>query len=254
MGEQAESAAGYHVIWGTNYIGESINPKRPKETLNMVDNTTHDALAANGGYETKSSGTITMANGSIKIYYIGSAVHKALRTDFKAKTERTCYFIRPSSGALAFTGFKFDAKISSFDEPIDAKGNITWEMEITPTSGMTDIDIPATGLTTPFFVVSDDDTPTPNTITPVPAAAAAVYAYEVELYSDTATFTITPTATVGSIYVGTQTTPVTSGTPSSAITAPATGKKMYLPIVVFEPGKVPKPYLLVVKKGPVAHP
>jgi len=252
MGEQAESAAGYHIIWGTKYIGESVSPKRPKETLNMVDNTTHDALAANGGYETKSSGTITMANGALKIYYIGSAVHKSLRTDFKAKTERTCYFIRPSSGALAFTGFKFDAKISSFDEPIDPKGNITWEMEVTPTSGMTDIETPAGGLTTPFFTIADDDTPTPNPITPVPAAAAAVYAYEVELYSDTATFTITPTATTGSIYV--DGTLVVSGAASGAITAPAAGKKMYLPIVVFETGKVPKPYLLVVKKGPVAHP
>jgi len=251
MGEMAESAGGYHVIWGTSYIGESVDPKRPKETLNMIDNTTHDALAANGGYETKSSGTITMADGSIKIYYIGSAVHKALRTDFKAKTERTVYLIRPSAGALAFTGVKFEAKISSFDEPIDKKGNVTWEMAITPTSGMTDIDTPATGLTTPFFAIADDDTPA-NVITPVPAAAAAVYAYEVELFSDNTTFTITPTATAGSIYV--EGVLVASAAASGTITAPAAGKKKYVSIVVYETGKMPKPYLLVVKKGPVAKP
>jgi hypothetical protein len=29
---------------------------------------------------------------------------------------------------------------------------------------------------------------------------------------------------------------------------------MYLPIVVFETNKTPKPYLLIVRKGPVAHP
>jgi len=249
MGEMAESAAGYHVIWGTSYIGESVDPKRPKETLNMVDNTTHDALAANGGYETKSSGTITMADGSIKIYYIGSAVHKALRTDFKAKTERTCYLIRPTAGGLAFTGCKFEAKISSFDEPIDKKGHVTWEMSITPTSGITDVETAATGLTTPFFAIADDDA---NPITPVPAAAAAVYAYEVELYSDNTTFTITPTATAGSIYV--EGVLVVSGAASGAITAPDAGKKKYVSIVVYETGKMPKPYLLIVKKGPVAHP
>jgi hypothetical protein len=249
MGEQAESAAGYHVIWGTGYIGETVDPKIPDETRNMVDNTTHDALAANGGYETKSKTTITQGDGSIKIYYIGSTVHKALRTDFKAGTERDCYMIRPSSGALAFTCRKFTAIISKMAEPIDKKGNVIWECTITPTSGQTDIEIPATGLTTPFFVVTDNDA---NPITPVPAAAAAVYAYDVELYSDDTTFTITPTATAGSIYVNG--TLVVSGAASGAITAPAAGKKMYVPIVVFEPTKCPKPYLLVVHKGPVAHP
>jgi hypothetical protein len=252
MGEEAVSAAGYHVIWGNSYIGETVDPKRPKETRNMVDNTTHDALAANGGYETKSIGTIAQADGSIKIYYIGSAVHKSLRTDFKNGTERDCYFIRPSSGALAFTGSKFTAVISSFDEPIDKKGHVTWEMAITPTSDQEDVETPATGLTTPFFVVGDDDTPTANTITPVPAAAAAVYAYKVELYSDNTTFTITPTATVGTIYVNGL--HVVSGAASAAITAPVAGKKLYVPIVVHEPGKMPKPYLLVVKKGPNTKP
>jgi hypothetical protein len=251
MGEQAESAAGYHVIWGTGYIGEVVDPKFPKETLNMVDNTTHDTLAANGGYETQSSGTITQAAGSIKIYYIGSTVHKALRTDFKAKTQRDCYMIRPSAGALAFTCRKFTGIISTMDEPIDKKGNVIWELTITPTSAQTDIETAATGLTTPFFTIADDDSP-PNVITPVPAAAAAVYAYEVELYSDTATFTITPTATAGSIYV--DGTVVVSGAASGAITSPAAGKKKYLPIVVFETSKTPKPYLLIVKRGPVAHP
>jgi hypothetical protein len=251
MGEQAESAAGYHVIWGTSYIGETVDPKMPDETRNMVDNTTHDALAANGGYETKSKGTITQSDGSIKIYYIGSTVHKALRTDFLAGTERTVYFIRPSGGALAFTCKKCTAIISKMSEPIDKKGNVTWELAITPTSGQTDVETASTGLTTPFFAIADDDTPG-NAITPVPAAAAAVYAYTVELYADNSTFTITPTATAGSIYVNG--TLVVSGAASSAITAPAAGKKMYLPIVVFEANKTPKPYLLIVSKGPTNHP
>lgn len=251
MGEQAESAAGYHVIWGTSYIGETVDPKMPDETRNMVDNTTHDALAANGGYETKSKGTITQSDGSIKIYYIGSTVHKALRTDFLAGTEREVYFIRPSNGALAFTCKKCTAIISKMSEPIDKKGNVTWELAITPTSGQTDVETPATGLTTPFFTIGDDDTPA-NVITPVPAAAAAVYAYHVELYADNTTFLITPTATAGSIYVNG--TLVVSGAASGAITAPVAGKKMYLPIVVFETSKTPKPYLLIVSKGPTNHP
>jgi len=251
MGEQAVSAAGYHVIWGTSYIGEAIDPKMPDETRNMVDNTTHDALAANGGYETKSKGIITQGDGSIKIYYIGSTVHKALRTDFLAGTERDVYFIRPSLGDLAFTCKKCTAIISKMAEPIDKKGNVTWELAITPTSGQTDIETAATGLTTPFFAIADDDSPT-NAITPVPAAAAAVYAYRAELYADNTTFTVTPTATVGSIYVNG--TLVVSGAASGNITAPAAGKKMYLPIVVFEANKCPKPYLVIIAKGPTNHP
>lgn len=251
MGEQAVSAAGYHVIWGTSYIGEAIDPKMPDETRNMVDNTTHDALAANGGYETKSKGIITQGDGSIKIYYIGSTVHKALRTDFLAGTERDVYFIRPSLGDLAFTCKKCTAIISKMAEPIDKKGNVTWELAITPTSGQTDIETAATGLTTPFFTIADDDSPT-NAITPVPAAAAAVYAYRAELYADNTTFTVTPTATVGSIYVNG--TLVVSGAASGNITAPAAGKKMYLPIVVFEANKCPKPYLVIIAKGPTNHP
>ena len=251
MGEQAVSAAGYHVIWGTSYIGEAIDPKMPDETRNMVDNTTHDALAANGGYETKSKGIITQGDGSIKIYYIGSTVHKALRTDFLAGTERDVYFIRPSLGDLAFTCKKCTAIISKMAEPIDKKGNVTWELAITPTSGQTDIETAATGLTTPFFAIADDDSPT-NAITPVPAAAAAVYAYRAELYADNTTFTVTPTATVGSIYVNG--TLVISGAASGNITAPAAGKKMYLPIVVFEANKCPKPYLVIIAKGPTNHP
>lgn len=249
MGEQAESAAGYHVIWGTSYIGETVDLGIPEETRNMVDNTTHDALAANGGYETKSKGTITQGDGSIKVYYLGSTVHNALRTDFLAGTERDVYFIRPSSGALAFTCRKCTALISKMREPVDKKGNITWELTLTPTSGQTDISTAATGLTTPFFAIADDDS---NAITPVPAAAAAVYAYDVEIYADNTSITITPTAAVGTIYV--DGTVVASGAASGAITAPAAGKKKYIPIVVFEANKCPKPYLLVVHKGPSNHP
>jgi len=249
MGEQAVSAAGYHVIWGTSYIGETVDLTLPERTRNMNDNTTHDALAANGGYETKSKGTITQADGSIKIYYLGSTVHKALETDFEAGTERDVYFIRPSSGDLAFTCKKMTAIISKFGEPVDKKGNVTWQLSITPTSGQTDITTAATGLTTPFFSILDNDS---NAITPVPAAAAAVYAYDVEIYSDDTSITITPTATAGSIYV--DGTLVVSGAASGAITAPAAGKKKYLPIVVFEATKCPKPYLLIVHKGPTAHP
>jgi len=249
MGEQAESAAGYHVIWGTSYIGETVDLKIPDKTRNMNENTTHDALAANGGQETKSKGTIAQGTGSIKIYYLGSTVHDALETDFDNGTERDVYFIRPSSGALAFTCKKCSAVISKFGEPVDKKGFVTWEMEITPTSAQTTIKTAATGLTTPFFSMLDNDS---NALTPVPAAAAAVYAYDVEIYSDDTSFTVTPTATAGSIYVNG--TLVVSGAASGAITAPAAGKKMYLPIVVFETAKCPKPYLLVVHKGPVAHP
>jgi len=252
MSEKAVSAAGYHVIWGSGYIGEVVDPVIPKETRNMVDNSTHDALAANGGVETKSIGTISQAEGSVKIYYIGTTVHKALLTDFKAGTERECWFIRPSKGNLTGTAKKCTAVISSMDEPIDKKGLVTWQMAITPTSEMTEVDTAAAGLTTPFFVISDDDTPTPNVITPVPAAAAATYAYDVELYSDNTMFTITPTATVGTIYV--DNILVASGAASGAITAPAQGTKIYIPIVVHETGKTPKPYLLRVRKGYVAHP
>jgi hypothetical protein len=252
MSENAVPAAGYHVIWGTSYIGEVITPKIPGEKLNMIDNTTHDALAANGGVETSSPGTITQNDGSVKIYYIGSTVHKALRTDFKAKTQREAWFIRPNSGGLIGTARKCTAVISSMEEPIDAKGEVIWEMNITPVTSITDVETPATGLTT--FVISDDKSPTPNVITPVPAAAAAVYAYEIQLYSDDATFTVTPTFSAGTCYINGNSTPTLTGVASTAITAPVQGKALYVPILFFETNKTPKPYLLHVTKGNVTKP
>jgi hypothetical protein len=249
MGESALSAAGYHVIWGNNYIGETVDLKIPKETRNMIDNTTHDALAANGGVETKSIGTITQADGSIKIYYIGSTVHAALKTDFKAGTERTVWFIRPTSGVLIGTSVKCTAVISSLDEPIDKKGHVTWETSITPTGALTEVSTASANLTTTFFTIADNDS---NVITPVPAAAAAVHAYMCELYIDDTSFTITPTATAGTIYVNNVL--VVSGAASGAITAPVAGKKLYVPIVVVETNKTPNPYLLCFYLGSVAHP
>lgn len=249
MGESALSAAGYHVIWGNSYIGETIDLKIPKETRNMVDNTTHDALAANGGVETKSIGTITQADGSIKIYYIGSTVHAALKTDFKAGTERTVWFIRPTSGSLIGTSVKCTAVISSLDEPIDKKGHVTWELTISPTGALTEVATASANLTIPFFTIADNDS---NVITPVPAAAAATHAYMCELYSDDTSFTITPTATAGTIYVNNVL--VVSGAASASITATAAGKKLYVPIVVVETNKTPNPYLLCFYLGSVVHP
>lgn len=251
MGESALSAAGYHVIWGNSYIGETVDLKIPKESRNMIDNTTHDALAANGGVETKSIGTLTQADGSIKIYYLGSTVHAALKTDFKAGTERTVWFIRPQSGSLIGSSVKCTAVISSLDEPIDKKGHITWEMTITPTGALTEVTTVADNLTTPFFAIADDDS---NAITPSPVAAPTVHAYNVELYIDNTSFTITPTCSASGTAIYVNNVLVVSGAASSAITAPATGKKLYIPIVVHKANATPNPYLLCVYLGSVPHP
>ena len=252
MAEDAVSAAGYHVIWGTQYLGEVVDPKIPKRTLNMVDKTTHDSLIVNNNMETKAPGIFSMSEGSVRIYYTGTTAQDGLETDFRASTARDCWFIRPSGGALAGKAYRCTAVISAMDEPIDKKGNVTWDIAITPTSDLTPVSTWAAGLTTPFFSIGDDDSPTPNTITPSPVAAAAVYAYNAELYADNSTFKITPTAAVGTIYVNGVL--VASGAASSTIPAPDAGKYTYVSVVVYETNKTPKPYLIRLKKGSVTKP
>jgi hypothetical protein len=87
-------------------------------------------------------------------------------------------------------------------------------VSITPTEGVTEVTAASTKLTTPFLVLTKNET---GTVTPVPAASATDYVLDFTMPQATvASYTLTPTASSGTIYVNG--TIVSSGSASGAIT------------------------------------
>jgi hypothetical protein len=84
---------------------------------------------------------------------------------------------------------------------------------ITPTESVTEVTAAASPLTTPFLVLTKNET---GTVTPVPAASGTDYVLDYTMPQATvASYTLTPTASAGTIYVNG--TIVTSGAASGAI-------------------------------------
>jgi len=84
---------------------------------------------------------------------------------------------------------------------------------ITPTEEVTEVTGACTNLTTPFLVLTKNET---GTVTPVPAASATNYVLDYTMPQATvASYVLTPTASSGTIYVNG--TVVASGSDSGAI-------------------------------------
>lgn len=99
----------------------------------------------------------------------------------------------------------------------------------TPVLGLT----ASTGLTTPFFVIS-------NSAVLTPSASGSVYDYVATVLTAVTSVTVTPTATAGVITVNGNT--VATGVASSAIPLGAAGSVTTITITVTETAKVPKTY------------
>lgn len=123
------------------------------------------------------------------------------------------------------------------DAPVDGKIEFSagYKLSGKPHSGFR-----ATGLTTPFFVLSEGN----DTVSP--ARASGTYAYTASVANGVTSLTITPTSAAGdSIYV--QGEAVDSGDASSAITL-AVGANV-LTVVVYQDGKLPARYQITVTRA-----
>jgi len=147
-----------------------------------------------------------------------------LQTDFDGETAQSFVLNVHVAVIAVVTKFKTDFTVGS---------QVTFAAELKITGQPVLAVTASTGLTTPFFSVSQSGVI-------VPAAAGDVYEYVVTFLTGVTSHTITPTAAAGVITVNDSV--VSTGNPSSAITLGAAGSITTSTIVVTETGKTAKTY------------
>jgi len=157
--------------------------------------------------------------------------------DFIAGSTKEVIITGPSAAAFTWT---FNAYIKNFSGgmPMTDRIHFSATLKITgkPVLGVT----ASTGLTTPFFAISES-------AVIVPDPAAATYEYVATVLTGITSVTVTPTATAGVITVDGNV--VATGEASSAITLGDAGTVTDITIVVKETGKTAKTYVIHVARA-----
>lgn len=136
------------------------------------------------------------------------------------------------SGYATLSDFSYEGP---YDSESTASGSLTGSGELAPTGTAK-----STGLTTPFFVISQS-----AVVTPV--KAGDVFDYIATVLTGVTSVTVTPTAAAGDITVNGNV--VATGVASSAITLGAAGTNTTIQIVVTETDKQPKTYTIRVARA-----
>jgi hypothetical protein len=185
-------------------------------------------------------GMLTAGDVSLTGNYIYSDTtgQQAMLTDMLARSVKTGIITFPASTGTTwtFSGYPTACKIG--DAPVD--GKIPFTATIHPTGKPTLATATSTGLTTPFFAISES-----AVITPDPANDE--YDYVATVATEITSVTVTPTATAGTITVNGNT--VATGEASSAITLGAAGTNTTVTIVVTETSKAPVTYTVRVARA-----
>ena len=162
----------------------------------------------------------------------------ALMADQLAMTVQSFVLTLPT--AITST-WSFSALVTKFkvgDYAVGGKIDFSASLKI---SGKPTLAIGAsTGLTTPFFAISES-------AVIVPAPAQTTYDYIATVLTGVSSVTVTPTATAGVITVNG--TVVATGQPSGAIALGAAGSVTTVTIVVTETAKVAKTYIVRVARA-----
>lgn len=246
MTEEVQSTLGVQVLKNGLPIGEMDDPKYPAATATIKETRAQNNI---GGVMTKLVTWIDHDVLGFKVKYTGSAAQETLRTDIYDRDMDSWSVVMPPDFHGGGHSFAWSGQISKC-ALVEDDGVAYLDMEVTVNGRITPITTWATGLTTGFFSIVDDDT---NTLTPSPAASGSVYEYDLEVYSDNVYIIITPTATAGTIYVNG--TVVATGVASDHLALNVgTGKVTYVPIVVTELNKTPKIYWIRCHGGASAHP
>jgi hypothetical protein len=203
----------------------------------MVDVSTHDSSDA---YKEVIPGLIDPGEVMLEglFDYEDTAGQHAMITDFNARASKTGIITFPTATGATWTFTGYISKIKIGDTPIE--GAIPFMASIKPTGKPTFAVATSTGLTAPFFAISESAVVTPD-------EAGDEYTYVATVLTGIESVTVTPTATAGTITVNGNT--VATGEASSAITLGDAGSVTTITIVVQETSKAPKTYTIYLSRA-----
>ena len=206
-------------------------------SVDMVDVTTHQSADS---YKEVQPGLIDAGEVSLEGFfdYTDTNGQAAMLTDLNSRTSRTGVITFPSAIGTTWTFTGYITKLKIGDAPVD--GMIPFSASIKPTGKPTLATAASTGLTTPFFVISESAVISP-------AASGSVYTYVATVLTGITSVTVTPTAAAGVITVDGNT--VATGVASSAITLGAANSVTTITIVVTETAKSPRTYTIYLRRA-----
>lgn len=216
--------------WDSVAIAELDTINGIEVTMSAIDVTNHQSA---NSYTESIPGMLTAGDVSLTGNYIYSDTtgQHAMLADMEARSVKTGIITFPASTGTTWTFSGFPTAVKIGDAPVD--GKIPFTATIHPTGKPTLAVATSTGLTTPFFAISES-----AVITPDPANDT--YTYVATVLTGVSSVTVTPTATAGTITVNGNT--VATGVASSAITLGAAGTNTTITIVVTETNKAPVTY------------
>jgi len=235
MSTSAKLAFGTTLEKGATAIAELTAIGGPTISADTLDVTSHDSP---DGYREFLQGLRNAGEISIEGNFIpGNAGQVALTTDLNDGSSDAYTITFPTAMATTWT---FSAIVTAFDTdaPFDAKASFRATLKIT---GKATLNVTAsTGLTDPYFVVSESAVVTPD-------EAGDTYFYVATVLTGVTSVTVTPTATAGVIKVDGNT--VATGEASSAITLGAAGTNTEITITVQETNKTVVTYTIWVARA-----
>lgn len=216
--------------WDGDTVGELTRIGPVSITISKQDSTN---LNPDDAFKTMLPGLLDPGNVDLEGWFRpGDTGQAGMLADMLSRTQKEFIITFPTSiSSSTWTGNAYVIAFTAGDAT--PEGIVPWAATISitgkPILGVT----ASTGLTTPFFTISES-------AVIVPDAAGAVYLYVATVLTGISSVTVTPTATAGVITV--QGNVVGTGEASSAITLGAAGSVTLITIVVKEALKSAKTY------------
>lgn len=216
--------------WDGDPVGELTRIGPVSITISKQDSTN---LNPDDAFKTMLPGLLDPGNVDLEGWFRpGDTGQAGMLADMLSRTQKEFIITFPTSiSSSTWTGNAYVIAFTAGDAT--PEGIVPWAATISitgkPILGVT----ASTGLTTPFFTISES-------AVIVPDAAGDVYLYVATVLTGISSVTVTPTATAGVITV--QGNVVGTGEASSAITLGAAGSVTLITIVVKEALKSAKTY------------
>jgi len=238
MATAARSGHTTEFTWNLNAIAEVTEIIGPKTSVKMKEVTNNDS----GGWEELIPTIIASGTFSIKGNFTEADTDGqiAIQSDHLAKTPRAMIITLPTAFGITFTSAVTYCTEFQILTPVASGDEVTFEATFQISGATVFNTATSTGLTTPFFTVSESGVIAPD-------AANDTYVYVVTVANTVESMTITPTATAGVITVDGNT--VATGEASSAITLGAAGTVTEATVIVTETSKAPLTYTLYLTRA-----